>query len=44
MVEYAFYRDVWKGEMSEQEFAAGSRAPAAQLERKNTINCVTAPE
>ena len=25
MVEYAFYRDVWKGEMSEQEFGAAPR-------------------
>ena len=42
MVEYAFYRDVWKGEMSEQEFAAASRAAAAQLERYKRIYCVTA--
>ena len=37
MVEYAFYRDVWMGELSEQEFAAASRAAAAQLERYKRI-------
>lgn len=44
MVEYAFYRDVWKGEMTEQEFAAASRAASAQLERYKRIYCVAAPE
>ena len=44
MVEYAFYRDVWKGEMTEQEFAAAGRAAAAQLERYKRIYRVTAPE
>ena len=44
MVEYAFYRDVWAGEMTEQEFAAAERAAAAQLGRYKRIYRVTAPE
>lgn len=44
MVEYGFYRDVWGGEMSEQEFAAAERAAAAQLARYKRIYRVTAPE
>lgn len=44
MVTYEFYRDVWHGEMTEQEFAAAQRAAAAQLGRYQRIYRVTAPE
>ena len=40
MVDYAFYRDIWCGEVSQQEFAALEHRAASQLERYKRIYCV----